>query len=45
MLPRDAWGRYENEAPIERLDLVAEKQQWRGVRTAGDIAPVADATA
>jgi catechol-2,3-dioxygenase len=45
MLPREAWGRYENEAPIERLDLLAEKQRWRGVRTAGEIVPVADATA
>ena len=37
MLPRDAWGDYENTAPIERLDLAAEVARWSGVRTAGEI--------
>src|SRR5688572_25183649 len=31
MLPRDEWGPYENAAPIDRLDLAAEKQRWSGV--------------
>jgi catechol-2,3-dioxygenase len=42
MLPRDEWGPYENEAPIDHLDLAAEKQRWSGVRTAGAITPVAN---
>lgn len=42
MLPRDAWGAYENAAPIDRLDLAAEVRQWSGVRTAGVIAPADD---
>ena len=37
MLPREAWGEYENAAPIERLDLQAELARWSGVRTAGQI--------
>ena len=44
MLPREAWGDYENSAPIERLDLDAELTRWSGVRTAGQIVP-ADAAA
>lgn len=28
MLPRDEWGRYEAEAPVEPLDLDAEVQRW-----------------
>jgi catechol-2,3-dioxygenase len=39
MLPRDAWGDYENSAPIDRLDLDAELDRWTGVRTAGQIVP------
>ena len=39
MLPRDAWGEYENAAPIDRLDLQAELARWSGVRTAGQIVP------
>src|SRR5687768_11032800 len=39
MLPRDAWGEFENAAPIERLDLDAEVARWSGVRTAGQIVP------
>ncbi|MFA9429142.1 VOC family protein [Egicoccus sp. AB-alg2] len=37
MLPREAWGEFENAAPIERLDLRAELERWSGVRTAGRI--------
>jgi catechol-2,3-dioxygenase len=37
MLPREAWGEYENTAPIDRLDLQAELARWTGVRTAGQI--------
>jgi catechol-2,3-dioxygenase len=39
MLPRDAWGRFENAAPVERLDLAAELEQWTGVRTAAELVP------
>ena len=39
MLPREAWGDYENAAPIDRLDLAAELARWTGVRTAGQIVP------
>ena len=35
MLPRHAWGDYEHEAPVERLDLAAEVARWSGVPTAG----------
>ena len=37
MLPREAWGEYENAAPIDQLDLSAEIARWTGVRTAGEI--------
>ena len=37
MLPREAWGEFENTAPVERLDLDAELARWSGVRTAGRI--------
>jgi catechol-2,3-dioxygenase len=37
MLPRSEWGCYENEAPIERLDLAAEVARWSGVRTAHEL--------
>jgi catechol-2,3-dioxygenase len=37
MLPREAWGEYENAAPVDRLDLQAELARWTGVRTAGQI--------
>ncbi len=37
MLPREAWGEYENAAPIDRLDLAAELDRWSGVGTAGHI--------
>jgi catechol-2,3-dioxygenase len=35
MLPREAWGEYENAASTERLDLGAEVRRWSGRRTAG----------
>ena len=38
MLPRDAWGPYENAAPVDHLDLPGEIRRWSGVRTAGRIA-------
>ncbi len=34
MLPREAWGEYETDAVVERLDLAAELARWRGVVTA-----------
>jgi catechol-2,3-dioxygenase len=37
MLPRDEWGAYENQAPIERLDLDAEIATWSGVRTGWEL--------
>jgi hypothetical protein len=37
MLPREAWGEFENAAPVERLELDAELARWSGVRTAGRI--------
>ena len=40
MLPREAWGEYENTAPIDRLDLAGEVARWGGTRTLGRITPV-----
>ncbi len=37
MLPRDEWGAYEHQAPIERLDLDAEIAKWSGVRTGWEL--------
>ena len=37
MLPREDWGAYENEAPVEVLDLQGELNRWGGVATAGHI--------
>lgn len=37
MLPRQQWGVYENQAPVERLDLDAEIARWSGVRTAWEL--------
>ncbi len=37
MLPRGDWGRYEHEAPVDRLDLAAEVERWSGVGTAGQV--------
>ncbi|HEY7814682.1 MAG TPA: hypothetical protein VIC62_15665 [Nakamurella sp.] len=36
---REAWGEFENAAPVERLDLEAELSRWSGVGTAGRIVP------
>lgn len=38
MLPRAAWGDYENTAPVDHLDLAGEVARWSGVRTAGELA-------
>ena len=38
MVPRAAWGRYESEAVVEKLDLEAELASWRGVGTADELA-------
>jgi catechol-2,3-dioxygenase len=35
MLPRDAWGDLEHQAPVEPLDLPGEVRRWAGRRTAG----------
>jgi catechol-2,3-dioxygenase len=45
MLPRDAWGEFENAAPVERLQLAAELERWSGVRTAGRIVADTDVAA
>jgi catechol-2,3-dioxygenase len=37
MLPREAWGDFENSAPVERLDLGRELARWSGTRTAGQV--------
>lgn len=37
MLPRDAWGEFESQAPIQRLDLAAEVERWSGVATAAEL--------
>jgi catechol-2,3-dioxygenase len=37
MLPRAEWGAYENQAPVERLDLDAEVARWSGVRTGWEL--------
>lgn len=37
MLPRDAWGEYEDKAVVERLDLAAELSRWSGVGTADEL--------
>jgi len=34
MLPRDAWGEYETNAVVERLDWPTELARWKGVTTA-----------
>jgi catechol-2,3-dioxygenase len=43
LLPRDAWGEYENAAPVDRLDLAAEISRWGGTRTLGRIVTPTDA--
>jgi catechol-2,3-dioxygenase len=42
MLPREAWGEFENAAHVERLKLDAEIVRWSGVRTAGRIVAETD---
>ena len=37
MLPRASWGEYENAAPVSRLDLAGDVQQWTGVPTAHEL--------
>ena len=37
MLPRAAWGEYEDKAVVERLDLAAELARWSGVGTADEL--------
>lgn len=34
MLPREAWGKYDTRAVVERLDLETELTRWSGVETA-----------
>jgi catechol-2,3-dioxygenase len=34
LVPREAWGDYETQAVVERLDLAAELERWSGVATA-----------
>ena len=42
MLPREAWGEFENAAPVGRLDLDAEITRWSGVGTSTELVPRAD---
>jgi catechol-2,3-dioxygenase len=42
MLPRDAWGEYENSAPVDHLDLATEVRRWSGIRTAGVVVTTSD---
>lgn len=41
MLPRAEWGSYADAAPVERLDLAGDVRRWGGVRTAGELVPLA----
>lgn len=34
MVPREAWGEYEDAAPVDALDMDAEVRRWGGVGTA-----------
>ncbi len=43
MLPREAWGSYENAAPIDRLNLDDEVKQWSGVATSSELVPLVSA--
>ncbi|WP_194150794.1 VOC family protein [Pedococcus bigeumensis] len=40
MVPKQSWGEFANAAPVDRLDLAAEVDQWRGVRTAAELVPL-----
>ena len=37
MLPREAWGDHEHDAPVAPLDLSGEVDRWSGVSTAGTL--------
>jgi len=39
MLPRASWGEFADAAPVERLDLAAERARWSGVHTASELVP------
>lgn len=41
MLPKVEWGDYADSAPVERLDLAGDVRRWGGVRTAGELVPLA----
>ncbi|MCY4727958.1 VOC family protein [Nocardioides sp. STR2] len=41
MLPKAEWGAYADSAPVERLDLAGDVRRWGGVRTAGELVPLA----
>jgi len=41
MLPRAAWGEFEDTATVERLSLDDEVERWAGVRTATSSSDVA----
>jgi len=40
MLPRQAWGEFENSAPIEHLDLENEIKSWGGISTSKELVPL-----
>jgi catechol-2,3-dioxygenase len=42
MLPRAEWGAFVDSAPVERLDLPGDVRRWGGVRTAGELVPLAE---
>src|SRR6478609_4146638 len=42
MLPRAEWGAFADAAPVERLDLPGDVRRWGGVRTAGELVPLAE---
>ena len=42
MLPRAEWGDFADAAPVERLDLPGDVRRWGGVRTAGELVPLAE---
>lgn len=39
LLPRAAWGEFENAAPVEPLDLDAEIARWSGQGTSTELVP------
>jgi len=42
MLPRAERGAFADAAPVERLDLPGDVRRWGGVRTAGELVPLAE---